>query len=139
MNDHQRRGAFVREVLLFDRVVVPYPDTDQERVRWRDPNPKDPLETWDPERLDELLAVLGTQKSTGHAGARRAWTAPWSQARWQAEKTRREFADIVAVDPFEGTRRILAMGKDLPTRIEAVASSPAYAGCERVRGRPGPS
>jgi hypothetical protein len=115
----------VREVLLFDRVVVPYPDTEKERAHWRDPNRKDPMETWDPERLDELLAVLGTQKSPGHAGARRAWTAPWSQARWEAQKTRREFADIVAVDPFEATRRILAAGEDLPKRIEVVANFPS--------------
>jgi hypothetical protein len=125
VNDHQRPGAFVREVLLFDRIVVPYPDTEEERLRWHDPNPADPLETWEPESLDELLGVVGTQKKPGYGGARLAWTAPWSHARWVEERTRREVADIVAVDAFAGTRSILAMGEDLPKRVEAVASYPS--------------
>ena len=48
-------------------------------------------------------------------------------------------ADIVAVDPFEGTRRILAMGDDLPKRIEAVASYPtAKAWWEETEPAPDP-
>jgi hypothetical protein len=101
VNDHHRPGAFVREILLFDRIVVPYPDTEDERQRWHDANPVDPLETWAPERLDELLDVLGTQKKPGREGARLAWTAPWSHKRWVEERTRREVADIVAVDAYE--------------------------------------
>lgn len=124
VNDHQRPAAFVRELLLFDRLVVPYPDTDEERARWQDPNPADPLETWDPDGLDDLLRVLGTQHQLGHKGARCAWTAPWSQARWHAGRTRREVADIVAEDTFASTRRILAMGDDLPKRVEVIASYP---------------
>lgn len=124
VNDHLRSGAFVRELLLFDRLVVPYPDTEEERERWMDPNPADPLETWDPDRLDELLKIIGTQHEPGHEGARCAWTVRWSQARWHAGRTRRELADVVGEDPFMSTRRILTMGEDLPTKIEAVASYP---------------
>jgi hypothetical protein len=126
VNDHLRREPFLRELLLFDRLVIPYPADDEERNRWRDPNPADPAETWDPERLDELLDVLGTQHRPGQGGARLTWTSPWSSERWQAGKTRREVADtITTLDAFSGTRAVLAMGEDLPGVIEAVATYPS--------------
>ena len=63
VNDHLRPHAFVAEVLLFDGLALPYPSTAEERKRWRSPNQRDPDETWDPDRLDELLTVLGTQEA----------------------------------------------------------------------------
>ncbi len=34
--DHLRRRPFVADVLLYDRLVVPVPDGDEEVKRWRD-------------------------------------------------------------------------------------------------------
>ena len=61
VKDHCRANAFVREVLLFDRLVLPVPADEQERSRWRQPNSKDPQENWDPDRLDALRNILGSQ------------------------------------------------------------------------------
>ncbi len=51
VKDHRRGDAFAREALLFDRLVIPYPVDARERDRWKMPNPDDPQETWDPDRL----------------------------------------------------------------------------------------
>src|SRR4051794_31641805 len=99
VNDHLRRDALLREVLLFDRLVIPVPDTRAERERWRHPNPDDPSETWDPEALDAVLAVLGTQFRHTDAGADLAWESPWNEERWQAGKSRLEVADHLSLDP----------------------------------------
>src|ERR1700740_3302090 len=61
VKDHCQSNAFVREVLLFDRLVLPVPSDEHERSRWRHPNPKVPAETWDPDRLDVLRSILGSQ------------------------------------------------------------------------------
>jgi hypothetical protein len=61
VKDHLAHDAFIRQVLLFDRLAVPYPRDEQERNRWQRPNPADTAETWDPDQLDELLKLLGTQ------------------------------------------------------------------------------
>jgi hypothetical protein len=103
VNDHRRREAFLREILLFDRLVVPVPSTKEERERWRRPNPNDPDETWDPDLLDEFLGVLGTQDTSGHNGARLVWTSPWTEQRWQ--RARLKIADDITDDgAFHATR-----------------------------------
>jgi hypothetical protein len=120
VKDHTRPHAFLRELLLFDKLVVPVPATDEERARWRRPKSENPSETWDPDRLDELLGVLGTQHSPGHNGARLVWTSPWDEERWQAQ--RGQIAELVTFDAFQTTRIILAMGEDIPAVVEAVAA-----------------
>jgi hypothetical protein len=128
VNDHVRPNAFVREVLVFDRVVLPYPVDDVERDRWRLPDPAAPSETWDPDRLDSLLALMGTQTSVGYNGARAAWTAPWSEAKWRFERSRTEVAALVSnLDAYFQTRVILAMDEELPDLVEAVAAFPSEA------------
>ncbi len=52
VNDHLRTDAFIREVLLFDRLVVPVPATAEARERWKAPNSDDPTESWDPDHLE---------------------------------------------------------------------------------------
>lgn len=34
--DHLRERAFVAEILLYDRLVIPVPPDDEERGRWED-------------------------------------------------------------------------------------------------------
>ena len=51
VKDHCHQRAFVAEVLLYDRLVIPYPPDEHERSRWAD-------QGWDPQRLDQMLKVL---------------------------------------------------------------------------------
>ncbi len=50
VKDHCKQRAFVAEVLLYDRLVIPYPPND-ERERWADNG-------WDPQKLDSILKIL---------------------------------------------------------------------------------
>src|SRR5262245_17932206 len=149
VKDHCRPNAFVREVLLFDRLVLPVPIDDQERARWRRPNENDPRETWNPERLDALRQILGSQDLVAQPPPERGWLrrilryrrhsppppsltwdSPWDQQRWQFERSRvRTAKTITNCDAFWSTRQILAMGKDLPGVIEAVAAFPSAERC----------
>ncbi|WP_158230741.1 hypothetical protein [Frankia sp. CcI49] len=130
VNDHCRSDAFLREVLLFDRVVVPVPASAAERDRWRHPNPNDPDESWDPDRLESVLAVLGTQRQPTGDGAELVWESPWDPGRWQAGRSRLDVATtITGIDAFYGTRLVLALGDDLPRAVEAVAAYPSERSC----------
>jgi hypothetical protein len=153
VRDHCHPNAFVREVLLFDRLVLPVPVDEAERARWRQPNANKPKETWNPDRLDELRHILGSQhvvarpasrkrwfrrghsSSGGHSTqplppASLAWESPWDEKRWQFEQSRvRTAQTITNCDAFWSTRQILAMGEDLPKVIEAVAAFPSAKRC----------
>ncbi|MGA5454150.1 hypothetical protein ACPCVO_46965 [Streptomyces umbrinus] len=139
VNDHCRANAFVPELLLFDRLVIPVPATDAERARWRQPNPHMPGESWAPERLDRIRALLGSQHHEGVDGARLVWEAPWDDNRWRNTLSRREVAEtITTTDAFGATRQILATG-ELPGVIEAVAAFPSEAECrDELRPEAGP-
>jgi hypothetical protein len=50
--DHLRRRPFVADVLLYDRLVVPVPDSDEEIRRWRD-------RKRNPELQQNLLEIVG--------------------------------------------------------------------------------
>jgi hypothetical protein len=127
VNDHLRPHAFVAEVLLFDTLAVPYPSTDEERMRWLRPNEQDPDETWDPDGLDALLKVLGTQKAPPKKGRPLAFTVPWSDEKWRSKLSRLEAASIITRDSFHSTRQIVAMDEQLPGVVEAVAAYPSAA------------
>ena len=152
VKDHCQPNAFVREVLLFDRLVLPVPSDEQERSRWRHPNPKDAQESWDPDRLDVLRNILGSQDipaepvpERGWFGSIRrqsgrspsdalppdplVWDSPWNEQRWQGSQV--DAAQIITnMDAFYATRQILAMGQDLPGVIEAVAAFPSAKKCK---------
>ena len=53
VDDHLRRRAFVAEMVLYDRLVVPVPPTDdgEELRAWRDRG-------WEPERAKETVDLL---------------------------------------------------------------------------------
>jgi len=127
VNDHVRREAYLRELLIFDRLVVPYPASEEERQRWRRPNPANPKESWRPARLDELLEYLGTETQQGIGKIPLAWTAPWCEQSWQAGAGLSEVAVVISEeDNFAATRKILSMRAPLPAIIEAVPSYPTY-------------
>jgi hypothetical protein len=142
VNDHCRSNAFAREVLLFDRLVVPVPADDAERLRWRHPLENAPDKSWDPDRQERLLTLLGTQNQKGRNGARLVWSAPWDQARWDFERSRSEVAETISrFDAFYTTRMILAMEEPLPGVIEAAAAYPSQIACQNElnpRAEPSP-
>ena len=129
VRDHCRPEAFLREILLFDKLAVPYPDRNVpgEWDRWLHPNVDNPAETWDPVRLDLLLGVLGSDEAPGYNGARCAQLVHWSPGVWKAMQTRLGAADAITGDPFMDTRLgiVLGRGQELPGVIEAVAAYPS--------------
>jgi hypothetical protein len=52
VTDHCEPRAFVAEVMLYDRLVIPVPPDEAERERWHE-NGRDP------DLLERLLAILG--------------------------------------------------------------------------------
>lgn len=128
MRDHCLREAYLRDVLLFDRLAIPYPLDDGERERWWQPNPADASETWDPGRLDVLLGILGTQESDGYNGARLAQLVPWGPHMWQELRSRVGAAEALTGNPFMDTRVGMSLfgGNAIPGIVEAVAAYPAH-------------
>ncbi|WP_405863519.1 hypothetical protein [Streptomyces sp. NBC_00005] len=131
VRDHCLREAYLREVLLFDRLAIPYPDPliEGERERWRHPNPADASETWDPERLDVLLGILGTQESAGYNGARLAKLVRWGPQTWQELQSRLDTAHALTGNHFVDTSKGLHLvpGSEIPGIVEAVAAYPTQA------------
>jgi hypothetical protein len=110
VRDHCAPGAFVAEVLLYDRLVIPVPPDDQERERWRQ-------EGWQPERLFQLAGILGD----------RAYLVKWDgdrQASWRNRyEAGKDLARRTGQEAFVATRSELTAG--LPrnvTGIQAVAN-----------------
>lgn len=122
--DHLRPRAFVAEVLLYDRLVIPCPLTAEERARWTGLR-------WEPEQLDHKLEILGDEMTI---------RVPWDQWRQERYRTRLAAARHVnydginvlneqgKVDPFHMTRMILAQDcrPELPKGVAKVWALAAY-------------
>jgi hypothetical protein len=67
--DHTHPTTLTPDVLLYDRLVFPFPARDFERKRWED-------EGWQPERLDRLIQMLGDLAISAN------WTAQ-DQLKWE--------------------------------------------------------
>jgi hypothetical protein len=105
VRDHCDPNAFVAEVMLYDRLVIPVPPNDKERARWL-------KAAWQPELLDKLLEILGD----------RAYVVNWDEERQQQWKTRYEAGtDIAQAAPdwaFAATRTELTQG--LPRHVTGI-------------------
>ena len=105
VKDHCDPNAFVAEVMLYDRLVIPIPPDDQERTRWREAG-------WKPEHLDKLLEILGD----------RAYTVNWDgerQRRWKAQyEAGAEIAQVAGDWAFAATRTELTQG--LPRHVTGI-------------------
>lgn len=124
VKDHQRPRAFVAEVMLYDRLVIPYPPTPEERARWN-------AQKWNPGLLDAKLEILGEEM---------AIRVPWNEWAEQRYKTRMAAAkdanfdgkNVVEeqgkVDAFHMTRKILAQDclPILPKGVTKVWALAAY-------------
>lgn len=122
VKDHCDPGAFVSEVMLYDRLVIPFPPDDNERERWN-------KEGWEPDHLDKVVKILGE----------RAYTVPWNDHREQSWKNRFEAGRALAQNTgdwaFSATRAELTAG--LPrnvTGIQAIANYTSMASLEKELG-----
>src|SRR5262252_7087198 len=110
VKDHCQPHAFVAEVMLYDRLVIPRPPDETERTRWREAN-------WNPELQDRLLKILGE----------RAYVINWDAARQASWHDRyaagAEIAQATSDWAFAATRTELTAGLPLDvTGIQAVAN-----------------
>jgi hypothetical protein len=113
VKDHTRPRAFVTEVLLYDRLLIPNPPDLTERHRWAD---KD----WKPARLAMCFELLKD----------RAIKVPWDQQRQKTYKSRLAATRAAGHDarslveeqelPYELTRLILTDKESLPKLPEGV-------------------
>ncbi len=113
VKDHLAVNAFVSDVMLYDRLVIPTPPNDEEYKRWE-------KEGWRPNDLDRILEILGD----------RAYKVKWDEARQEKWKTRFEAGDDVSGGTgnwaFVATR--VELTQDLPrhvTGVEAVVPYPS--------------
>src|SRR5688572_15729525 len=118
VKDHTARNAFVADLMLYDRIVVPFPPDDTEAARWE-------KEKWDPKLLDRLVKIIGDDRVR-----KVAWT-PWRQEQWRgrlqsADTAQRETRDYA----FQATRTELTSG--LPAHVTAVESLSAYPSIEEL-------
>lgn len=104
--DHQRQHAFVADVLLYDRLVIPYPPDEEERQRWY-------TNGWKPDELDIRLDILGE----------RARRVPWNEGARKLFDSRYDMAKAAAfdsTDAFHSTRMLLTRDL-LPETPEGVS------------------
>jgi hypothetical protein len=119
INDHCLDRAFVADVMLYDRLVIPVPP---------DILTEDDKKLWAPYKVDrqlELLGVLGD----------RARPVKWDQYHRQAWKTKFDAAKAAAAetssDAFRMTRMQLI--SDVPETVTAVESVSAYQSYEEIK------
>ena len=123
VNDHNRQRAFAAEVLLYDRLVIPYPTGDQ-RAIWED-------EKWNPDLLDDYLGVLDNL----------AIRVPWDEQKRETFRARYQISQDVDFDarnlaearerkqdPFYLTRILLMKDflPELPKGVSKVWAIAAY-------------
>ena len=118
VKDHRRPDAFVAEVMLYDRLVIPIPPDAKERLRWE-------RRGWEPERLDMLLQILGD----------RAYTVEWDierQATWRNHyEAGSELAHNLGDWAFQATRNVLTQG--LPPHVTGIQVVPSYTSLDELR------
>ncbi len=111
VRDHSEPNAFVAEVMLYDRLVIPRPPDEKERTRWRDAG-------WDPELQDQLLKILGE----------RAYVIEWDAARQERWRNRfyggTEIAQATGEWAFAATRTELTNG--LPRNVTGIQAVTNY-------------
>lgn len=122
MNDHLDAAALVPEVLLYDRLVFPYP-AGADRDRWH-------AEGWAPDKLDARLDLLGDLAVSvpWDSGRRQEWRASLDDVRADAKDMAQEVRDAL---PYANTRRVLAENTPKESSlVDVVAAYPSRAALE---------
>jgi hypothetical protein len=101
VRDHCRRRPFVADVLLYDRLVIPYPPDEYEAERWKS-------EGWQPGRLKECLQILGEL----------AVPVPWNEQRRRQFKDQRSAAS--QLDPYYTTSLQMKLEFELNVPKESI-------------------
>lgn len=114
VRDHLAPRAFVADVMLYDRIVVPHPPDDKERARWAGNG-------WNPDRLDFLLDIIGPDRSR---------SIPWDDYRQNAWQDRMRGADNLNRNAFQATRDVLTA--DLPLYVTGVQADLAFSDNEAL-------
>lgn len=122
VRDHLKPGAFITEVLLYDRLVIPVPPKDepQEWDRWNDNG-------WNPLRQQEVLACL-----TGIAEPIE-WTAHW-RSQWEQDwnKARQGVSRQVAHElAFYWTGSGLL--KQVPAHAKGIVAASSYSSLDELQ------
>jgi hypothetical protein len=119
VKDHCDPGAFVAEVMLYDRLVIPTPPDAAERARWVSQH-------WDPARLDMILRTLGD----------RAFPVEWDAAREATWRNRYEAGKSLNKDigkwAFAATRSVLTEG--LPRHVTGIQAVANYTSLDDLQG-----
>lgn len=121
VRDHLVPGAFIEDVLFYDRLVLPVPP-DKERFpevgeeewkRWETNN-------WEPQKQRDVIETLGDV----------AITIPWTKKRQQEWRERH---DALRDDAFKLTADLLC--KDLPIYVygQAAMVGPAYPSLQELK------
>lgn len=117
VKDHCDPNAFVAEVMLYDRLVIPRPPDEKERNRWRD-------EAWNPDLQDKLLSILGE----------RAYVIDWDATREERWRSRfdggSEIAQATGDWAFAATRTELLSG--LPRSVTGIQAVTNYTSMEEL-------
>jgi hypothetical protein len=125
VKDHCAADAFVAEVLLYDRLVIPRPPTwdPRERERWR-------LSGWDPDRLDTILEVLGDRATPidWDAGLQAQWRERFDAAS-HVQRRVRNLAYLTTGDVLRSSIPAHVTG------VQAVANYASIDDLERDVGR----
>jgi len=120
--DHINAAAIVPEILLYDRLLIPFPPNDTERKRWE-------KNLWKPKILDQRLSQLGNL----------AIKVPWDKELQEKYQKKMEHLKQIKFEgegiPFGVTKMILAQSepKDLPEDVSRVDVVSAYQSEEDIR------
>jgi hypothetical protein len=121
VNDHCRDRAFISDVLLYDRLVVPIPEPGK-AADWAEKG-------WQPDRQQELLNILGN----------RAVPVVWDQRRRQEWARRfdagRDVGRNTEAWAMQATRTELT--HDLPAHVMGVESISAFQSLDELEGELG--
>ncbi len=118
VRDHLRKQPFAADVLIYDRLVIPFPANPKQRDEWS-------KSKWAPRRLKSLLKVLRVE---GDEFKRPAIAVPWDDHTRDLFRRRAETAEILDKEANYGlTRRLLATELAPPepvgvTRVSIVAA-----------------
>ena len=92
VNDHTAKKAFVSEVLLYDKLVIPYPP-ENDKAEWK----RWARKGWNPAWLENCFEELGPLKEA----------IPWDEYRRQQFADRWKAARQVGQDAYYTTKMLL--------------------------------
>jgi len=122
VRDHQKERAFVAEVLLFDKLVIPVPPKDEpEQLEW--------WNSFDPERQKRMVGILGkaglVKPVEWKQWRRDHWQQQWKESRAEfAEQTRKDLA-------FEMTAMML-MEDEVPAHATGKIAASTYTSLQEL-------